>query len=737
MEQVRDDGYAIWTVHESVHLAGNGLYGHINAVAGFIDEVLGVKHYMPGASFVHGPRGTLRSIGKVRLISNPAFPTRAYGLANPLAKDWCIVNRLFNKQDPRPYVASSHHHIGFIFMREDLLREHPEYYALRDGKRDVPQPSAGGRYEHLLLAFVAQPCFSHPGVIEEATRAARAYFDANPEHHTFSLGVNDTEKYCECESCAALNAAGADQTPRLISNRRRYMLEQGHAAGRNSNVYFAFVNEVAKRLKVSHPGKFLGCLAYESVEEPPTNIERLEDNVCVCLTQDSSQYFDDAYRRRDVDILEAWRAKCSHVMKYDYYGLMWYFPRYYPHTVAADIKHQADQGLVGMYAEVHPIWPFTGPMLYLGARLLWNATLDVAHVLDTFFRDLYGDAAAEVKAFYDLYEELWNRPRTGQWFQGLLFPPQLEQFPHDKVVEAHDHLILASRKLGDGVERERVEVLLRYHRFPLEISTAEAMSRRADSAEVASEAFTLAGASLRALHALESLRESILADPTAEASLWTGFRYDAMYHYLAHRVRNRLSSTLRPRIQGLSEHQVRALLELLDDDAMSIGLWLDRLEIEGKAEVRIIGFDQDWSVAHEEEKLGVAPVSIAQAHDGMTLKGAGTVRLAWRTPVEPRHAYGATVSADTDGVCILSEFDLSLEWLDNEESTIGRTWVRFGESKGHIVLSAAGQAPWHAHGARVVLSFATHLPEEGFTLGPLRWRKALAPLEITVTTEGE
>ena len=65
----------------------------------------------------------------------------------------------------------------------DVLREHPEYVALVDGRRESNK-------------F----CVSNPGVHQLVLRYAREYFDANPGADCLSIEPSDGGGWCECEA---------------------------------------------------------------------------------------------------------------------------------------------------------------------------------------------------------------------------------------------------------------------------------------------------------------------------------------------------------------------------------------------------------------------------------------------------------------------------------------------------------------------------------------------------------
>ena len=120
----------------------------------------------------------------------------------------------------------------------------------------------------------------------------------------------------------------------------------------------------------------------------------MEPNVFINLTQDTSQYFDPAYRKVDYDLIRAWQAKCDHVGKYDYYGLGALVPRFFPRLLAQDLKAIHRMGVRAFHSELYPYWANMGPMLYVASRLLWDVRLNPDRLL------------AEPDAAFGLWQEM-------------------------------------------------------------------------------------------------------------------------------------------------------------------------------------------------------------------------------------------------------------------------------------------------------------------------------------------
>ena len=399
----------------------------------------------PGELFEDIPLRTTLKIAPVNETRTPHFLFRVFsGISGLEGHRWERRNRVSSRRHELPY-AGFHHALYQIFPVARYGKTNPEYYALIEGERLVPESDA------VSNGLFGQPCTSNPEVVDVTITATRAYFDEHPEAHCFSLGMNDNGNFCLCDNCRALDVPGLKFRDRPIYSDR----------------WFTYFNAVARALQESHPGKFVGCLAYHNVEEPPRRIERLEPNTAIYVTQDTAQHLDSEYRDKDREFILAWLKQCDHVCKYDYYGLGWVLPRYFPRLMADDIKFQHSAGVKGFYAEAYPHWPAAGPQIWLASRLWWNADQDPEKLLEEFFTRLFGGAAGEVRAFYDLLESIWRRPRQGRWFQGLRgLNDQVDCYTIDDANALEAMLSRAYKATRDPVVRLRIEYIRRWFQFP-------------------------------------------------------------------------------------------------------------------------------------------------------------------------------------------------------------------------------------------------------------------------------
>ncbi len=436
------DGYRVRADGEVLAIVGRTPAGTMNGVCGFLQDHVGVRWFMPSQLFEVLPETTTIVVDDCDELAEPSFDCRLFsGLDGADQAAWGRHNRVSVHSWDVPFAAGFSHYLYALFPPSKFAETAPEIYPVIRGERVRPTSDAQPGW---------QPCTANPRTVEIAIQEIRRYFDEHPGAHSYSVSINDNDTWCECELCTALDV------PHEFRGRQCH-----------SDRYYTFVNAVARGVRETHPDKFIGCFAYAGVEPPPKTIERLEPNVFVNITQDTSQYFDPSYRAQDYDFWRQWQAKCAQMGKYDYSGLGALAPRYYPHLLAEDLRHSARIGLVAMHTEAYPYWSNYGPMIYLHARMMWDVTLDEDELLDEFFAKLYGPAAPAMQAFYEDLERIWMTPREGRWFAGIgSAAQQCDIYTLDGLAALEHHLLEAARLAPEGVIADRVAYIRKCFRYP-------------------------------------------------------------------------------------------------------------------------------------------------------------------------------------------------------------------------------------------------------------------------------
>lgn len=293
---------------------------------------------------------------------------------------------------------------------ESFVKKRPELFAQGYESGDKPP----------------QMCYTSEALIELVAQEARDYFDKGgyPEpfgklcnaprgrmwgENFFAVEPMDNSLFCKCPKCRE-----------LIGRRHRQTDNAFYSQGTHSDYFFHFVNEVAKRVKKTHPNKRIVTLAYMTHAYPPESV-RLDPNVAVqfCF---AGNRFPGAARgeyENDLKALAAWtdeaRASRRPLYLWLYYGLpvqqahtgkFHGFPAFFAHTIGEQFQLFHQSGYRGSFhcgygQEVES---------YVTYKLMDDPTLSVDTLLDEYFGRLYGAAGAPLRKLYVGIERAYCDP---------------------------------------------------------------------------------------------------------------------------------------------------------------------------------------------------------------------------------------------------------------------------------------------------------------------------------------
>lgn len=432
------DGFVIARIGEDLLIAGNLPQGTANGITTVLQDDFGVRWYFVGPLWEIVPQRPSLTIsfepntaGDARVV-NPSFCERTLW-GRPESLDFARRMRLTQKGVPLPHVGTSHDLNRVV--NPEKHRDHPEYFAFYDGRRHV-EPDV-------------HPCFTHPDMFEVFMRYVRG--------GGRSFGVNDNHTACRCERCLAVDG--------------KSLPYQG--MWNFSESYFQLMSRVAAQTAKEFPGQRLGVFAYQLTNAPPQTVAHIGDNVDVVLCQDTSQYFDPEYRRIDQEMSAAWVRKCGHVRFYDYIGINYWMPRYFPSILADQMRHIARAGVVGYGTHATTMIDSAMPMFYLLYQLLWHADADADGILREMFTHLYGQPDGPVAEFYRHWERCWERQTKGRWFWGMdNLRGEMQIYTPEDIARGRDLLAQAAARATNDRIRQRVAFL--QERFAFTDAAAQA-----------------------------------------------------------------------------------------------------------------------------------------------------------------------------------------------------------------------------------------------------------------------
>ncbi len=462
------DGFVMASMGEDLLIAGNMPHG----VYTLLQYQFGVHWFFPGVLWEVVPeRADLtiqfeaRGEASAWTVENPAFAGRSMW-GNPFPQEFMRRLRLTPPRGPLPCIGTGHHLTGVIPV-EKYGAEHPEYWALINSQRQV-EPDT-------------HYCFTNPDLPDlfmEAVRGGQR-----------SFGVNDNTTVCKCKKC--LEVDGGSESYNGIWNI--------------SDSYFHLIKQVADRTAEEFPGDRLGVLAYQVTNVPPRTVDYIGENVDVLLCQDTSQHFDADYRDTDRIMALEWVGKVGGVSFYDYVGLTYWTPRYFPHILDSQLQFLADIGVKGYTTHIVTMADSAMPMIHLLQRELWDPSLDADQVIDTMLAELYGESAEPIWRFYRHWEDCWQRQSKGRWLFGINnFRGEMTIYRPGDFRKGQAFLDQAVEMATDPKVRERLAFLQKDYAFTMAAANAHF-------------------ASMEAIHTGTGPRDRMVERSSAAATAWEQF----------------------------------------------------------------------------------------------------------------------------------------------------------------------------------------------------------------------
>ena len=369
-----DEDIQISVESGQVQIRGGLPRGVLYAVYQFLEELVGIRFLtadhthipdasalkIPCGSYTYAPPFSFRWSYYRENSENPAFAAKRK--VNTVTD----AENLGGKTQQQLINHSFHALVPYGTYGEN----HPEYYALVEGKRDTNTHGGG-----------PQLCVTNPEVIEVAAAAAIQQLTDRPEATNISISQADTAAYCRCETCEALNAA--EDSP--------------------MGSQLTFVNAVAERIEKAHSHVKVGTLAYWYTRKPPKTVtprHNVQIQLCSieCCTLHAIDNPDCEQNRAFCEDTNAWGKICDDIWIWNYntnfrsYDLP--FPnlrsiepnvRYFLSNNAKGVFMQANgNGLTGEFSDLRN---------YLISHLIWNPHLDTEALLNEFV-NLHYEAAA-------------------------------------------------------------------------------------------------------------------------------------------------------------------------------------------------------------------------------------------------------------------------------------------------------------------------------------------------------
>lgn len=307
--------------------------------------------------------------------------------------------------------------------------DHPEYYALVDGKRDTDTHGAG-----------PQLCVTNSEVIELTAEAVIDHLDENPDLRNISVSQADTARYCRCENCEKIN----------------------ESEGTPMGSQLAFVNAVADRVGEKHRNVKIGTLAYWYTRQAPKTI-RPRNNVQIqlcsieCCNVHAIDDHDCEKNRSFCKDMDDWSKICADIWIWNYNTNFGCYDLPHPNLRSIDknVRYFLRNNTKGLFMQANGnglSGEFSDLRNYIISSLIWNPDRDGEAVCEEFVRLHYGNSAQPIldyiNAIHDNAEEKGVHPGCFAKPESIGFTAEIchRSFAYfQKAIELADNDLVRSR----------------------------------------------------------------------------------------------------------------------------------------------------------------------------------------------------------------------------------------------------------------------------------------------------
>ena len=387
-----DEGFTYKIVGHDLIIHGGRHRGTMYGVFSFLENELGVRWYTPNVTVV--PKKKRYKLPSLNHSERPAMKVRFtdyYATTVGGTKvEWSARNKenmKFVGQENAYgdlYGFNRSHTMGIFVPASKYFAKHPEYFALKGGKR----------------ISNGQLCLSNPDVLQICIKELKNDIETRPTALFHSLSQNDSYDYCECDHCEAIE--------------ERF--------GGHSGLIIWFVNQVADAIKIDYPNALLNTYAYQYSVKPPTGIKP-RDNVAIILTTtgcclahpfekrcQAPNYDNGAF----MDNLEGWSKICDKLFIWEYVVNVKHplSPFVNMSAFAPDVKAFTINNVFGLFAEARldaPGGTFAEMKNWAFLKLMWNPQLNTDALVKDFIYGYYGKAAPYIWKYYTLCKSLINK----------------------------------------------------------------------------------------------------------------------------------------------------------------------------------------------------------------------------------------------------------------------------------------------------------------------------------------
>ncbi len=380
-DKLGDDGFVIRAAGPHIVIAGNTPRGTLYGVYWLLDRHLGVRWFSPAYTFVPGgkklslkaptelqvPRFTLREIF-ARDGDNEAY--RAHNLLNGKSHHRTAQHSVPGLNSWSREWPHSGHNFHTVVSAKEYSKAHPEYFA-------------GGQ-----LAMMN----------EDVRRIAADHFSkltekGKPSAHADYFGLSQEDRGWAPDAASQAFAKS----------------HGGHLSAANADM----ILDIAIRVRQKHPEAKFSTTAYQWSFSPPTGM-KIPDYVLMVLAPIHADYSQPHNGPKNAAIgedIKGWAQISKNIAVWDYITNFGAYVLPYPNFDGMFGSIQFFAGLPsikGYFAQgsMSSVGAeFACLRQWVGARLLWDPSLNRQKLVDEYVKGFYGDAAPFVSEHIKLMHE--------------------------------------------------------------------------------------------------------------------------------------------------------------------------------------------------------------------------------------------------------------------------------------------------------------------------------------------
>lgn len=364
-------GYVIQTMENNLIIRGGTGKGIIYGVTGFLEDVLGVRKYAPGAEYVpHNETIIIPNLNDIQVPPAEIRIVHSEFTDDPMYSYFRKIESIKDIWDDGSYHGYFVHTLPRILSSDVYFLDHPEYFAMVNGQR-VPY----GQY-----------CLSNPEVAKIVIEDLKKQMSEHPKLKYWSVSQSDNYYKCECDKCAQIDE------------------EEGSPSG----LMLRFVNQIAK----TFPDKIITTLAYQYTRRPPLKTRPLPNvlvTLCTIELNRSKPIQSDYQSEEFVWELDEWSKITDNLMIWDYETQFTHslapFPLY--NTLQPNLQLFTQKNVVAHFQQCNAKHSenFSELKSYLLSKLLWEPDADQNEIIDDFMNGFYGDAAPFLRKYFDIMHQ--------------------------------------------------------------------------------------------------------------------------------------------------------------------------------------------------------------------------------------------------------------------------------------------------------------------------------------------